>query len=303
MDPEEHQHDQAQAADTIAAARNDEPLQGWRQVSDETDPGGEVWLKENSTTGLAAWSPATEQAPPEAAERQERVEGSGPTDDTERFLTAPEQVRKRIEDIEVGHLPHLAAGRSTVPEPLVKQHRETCSHCEGRGFVPGISDYLRESAALLGDQGDAVVLSFYRRLFTAAPEVAKLFPGDPTKGDLGTDHRGAKQREKLLAAIVALADLYDPDDPEKMDRLDRALKSFGRSHAAFARADGTVRGATWEEYGVVKDALFATLVQATGSAWKAEYTASWSQAYDYAAAVMVAEQHRSGFSLPRFPRA
>jgi hemoglobin-like flavoprotein len=133
--------------------------------------------------------------------------------------------------------------------------------------------------------------------------VAPLFPGNPTEGDLGADHKGAQQREKLLAALAALADLYDPDDDEKMERLDRALASFGRSHAAFARKDGTVRGATWEEYGAVKEALFATLVTAAGEKWKAEYTESWSQAYDYAAAVMVAEQYRSGFAAPRFPRA
>lgn len=193
--------------------------------------------------------------------------------------------------------------RARVPKQLVSPHREICDHCQGAGYMPAINDYLRESASLLGDQGDEVIRMFYTTLFGMAPELVKLFPGNPTQGDLGSDHKGAKQREKLFGAIVALADLYDPDDGAKMDRLDTALKSFGRSHAAFVRQDGTIKGATWEEYAAVKEALFATLVKVTGDAWRTEHTESWGQAYDYAAAVMLAEQYRSGFSSPRFPRA
>lgn len=194
------------------------------------------------------------------------------------------------------------AARAAVPRAVVSQHREACVHCQGSGFMPSVNDYLRESIGLLGDRGDEVVRTFYTALFRSAPDLARLFPGDPREGNLGTDHKGAKQREKLLAALAALSDLYDPDDADRMARLDTALKSFGRSHAAFARPDGTIKGATWEEYAAVKEALFATLVQAAGNAWKAEYTESWSQAYDYAAAVMLTEQYRSGFAAPRFPR-
>jgi hemoglobin-like flavoprotein len=197
----------------------------------------------------------------------------------------------------------IPGGRAAVPRVLVSQRRETCDHCRGTGYVPNVSDYLRESIGLLGDQGDEVVHSFYGTLFRADPDLVSLFPGNPTEGDFGTDHKGARQRESLLKALTALANLYDPDSADKMAQLDTALKSFGRSHAAFARKDGTIRGATWEEYGAVKAALFATLVRAAGNAWRAEFTESWSQAYDYAAAVMLAEQHRSGFSAPRFPRA
>lgn len=328
-DPLEHDADRAAAAEAIETARTGEG-QSWRKTENPT--GGEVWLKENSSTGLAKWSPEMDQPRAEVPDETYRP----PVDvldvdaaDTERFLRAPEEVRKRIEEAEdimaanaerahaewvrqqAGpasdplriHHPALSVGRMAVPQPLVNQHREACQQCGGTGHMPSINDYLRESVSLLGDQGDDVIRTFYRRLLTAAPELAKLFPGNPVEGDLGTDHRGAQQREKLLAAILALADLYDPDDGEKMERLDRALASFGRSHAAFARQDGTVRAATWEEYGAVKDALFATLIQVTGAAWKAEYTASWGQAYDYAAAMMIAEQYRSGFTSPRFPRA
>lgn len=227
---------------------------------------------------LAAWTPAMDAPDPDATlvqERQWAAEG----------IPAPK-----------------LAARAAVPRVLVSQHREECEHCGGNGFMPNVSDYLRESIALLGDQGDAVVRTFYGVLFRAAPELVTLFPGNPVEGDLGTDHRGARQRELLLAALVALSDLYDPDDMERMQRLDIALASFGRKHAAFTRQDGTIKGATLEEYAAVKVALFATLVQAAGNAWRSEYTEAWSQAYDYAAGIMIAEQHRSGFAAPRFPR-
>jgi hemoglobin-like flavoprotein len=192
---------------------------------------------------------------------------------------------------------------ATVPTPIVQPARITCGHCEGRGFVPGINDLLQESIALLGDAGDEVIRTFYVDLFRRDPDLAGLFPGNPTKGDFGTDHRGAQQRERLLEALKALANLYDPGKADAMEHLDQSLARFGRAHASFVRKDGTIKGATWEEYAAVKDALFTTLVRAAGEHWRAEYTEAWSQAYDYAAGVMLVEQFRSGFAAPRFPRA
>lgn len=255
--------DQASAADTISAARVDDP--------------------QSHVTSLGAWGPDTPFREMPAAQ----------LDPEETVVQSWSAGAFRVD---------TAQARAAVPRQRVTARRESCVHCQGAGYMPAINDYLRESASLLDDQGDEVIRTFYTTLFGMAPELVKLFPGNPTQGDLGTDHKGAKQREKLLGAIVALADLYDPDDGDKMDRLDTALKSFGRSHAAFVRQDGTIKGATWEEYGAVKEALFTTLVRATGSMWRTEFTESWSQAYDYAAAVMLAEQYRSGFSAPRFPR-
>lgn len=197
----------------------------------------------------------------------------------------------------------VSIGSAVVPSPMIQAGRTECPYCKGRGYVPGINDLLNESLALLGDSGDDVVRAFYSRLFVAAPNLRAIFPGDPTQGDLGTDHKGARQRELLLSALAALADLYDPADSDKMDRLDSALKRFGRTHASFDRKDGTVRGATIEEYAAVKDALFTTLIRTAQDEWKAEYSEAWGQAYDYAAGVMIAEQYRSGFTAPRFARA
>lgn len=201
---------------------------------------------------------------------------------------------------------HRMSGRAPIPAPLIPASRVECSHCQGRGFMPGLNDYLRESAALLRAGGaeltDTVIRDFYIALFRDQPALIAIFPGDPTKGEFGSDGRGAKQRELLLAALAGLADLYDPGDPARMEALDAALKRFGRAHASFTRPDGTVRGATLDEYKAVKDALFTTLVKAAADKWRPEYTEAWTQAYDYAAAAMLIEQHRSGFAFPRFTR-
>jgi hemoglobin-like flavoprotein len=188
------------------------------------------------------------------------------------------------------------------PQPLISQSRTDCQECGGRGYMPGINDLLQESVKLLGDQGDEVIRLFYSSLLRANPQLMVLFSGNPTQGDFGSDHKGAQQRDRLLKALTALSGLYDPASDEKMKHLDQALASFGRAHASFIRQDGTIRGATLEEYAAVKEALFATLLRVAADRWKPEYTEAWSQAYDYAAAAMLTEQFRSGFSAPRFPR-
>lgn len=190
-----------------------------------------------------------------------------------------------------------------VPEPLVRLVREPCAHCDGRGYMAGLNDLLKESAALLGDQGDEVVRLFYSALFKEDPDLIALFPGDPREGDLGTDHRGVQVRELLLAAVLGIAEYYDPGNPEKMGRLRKLAEAWGRKHAAFARRDGTVRPATLEEYASVKHALFTTLVRVAAEKWRPEYTEAWSRAYDCVAGWMISEQHASAFTAPRFARS
>jgi hemoglobin-like flavoprotein len=206
----------------------------------------------------------------------------------------------------------LAVLRPAVPghgQPgPVRGVRVDCHECAGRGFVvKSVNDLLRESLALLGDAGDAVVTEFYRRLIDAdngkdpADQLASLFPPD-----LLTDDRTRGQRDRLLKALVALADLYHPDDPAALERLDNALAAYGRAHAPFVRPDGQVRGASLAEYAAVQQVLMGALHDAAGKAWLPGYDAAWAEAFDYAAAKMMVEQHRvtiSGeFTMGRMPR-
>lgn len=242
------------------------------------------------------------------AEMEARWAAEGIPDTVTRMQAdaTPGAVDTAVREVPVSRTPFrgqmAVKGKASAPAPLVNPLRVECEHCGGVGFVPGVNDYLKESASLIGD-GDTVVRQFYTTLLNDAPTLAYLFPPDITQATMTTrDAKGLTQREKLLGALVALAENYDPGSPEKMGRLDAALQRFGRSHASFVRQDGTGWGATLEEYKAVKDALFSTLVRTVGEKWKPEYASAWSQAYDYAAAVMLAEQFRSGFTAPRFPR-
>lgn len=161
-------------------------------------------------------------------------------------------------------------------------------------MIVSTRDLLRESVALVGDK---VVAEFYRRLLDAAPGLGVLFPSDLLTADA---IKG--QREKLLSALTALAHLYDPDDQTSMDRLTGALKAFGRSHASFDRGDGSQRGATFDEYAAVKAALLDTLADAAGRAWNLAYSDAWSEAYDFAAVTMLAEQYATIPAIARQPR-
>lgn len=198
---------------------------------------------------------------------------------------------------------------STEPEP--DSGRELCQHCRGTGMRMTTNDLLRESIALLEGNEDVVVRTFYDHLLRQAPDLAPLFPPDlldplsPPIGNLPGEFRrsGRGQRDKLVAALAALATTYDPGDPEKMEVLDTHLAAFGRAHAAFRRPNGTVRGATVSEYHAVKVTLFATLHDAAAEAWLPEYDDAWDEAYEYAARHMLAAQDSVDRPFGRYPRS
>jgi hemoglobin-like flavoprotein len=267
--------------------------------SDERDP--QARAREQ---GMADSGEATEAIRVAKQPAPADLPHAGPAADEDERRWAAEGLPRTpaFREAPVRHTP-FARFAPTDPQPLISQSRTDCQECGGRGYMPGINDLLQESVKLLGDQGDEVIRLFYSSLLRAHPQLMTLFPGNPTQGDFGSDHKGAQQRDRLLKALSALADLYDPSDAEKVKHLDQALASFGRAHASFIRQDGTIRGATIEEYAAVKEALFTTLLRVAADRWKPEYTEAWSQAYDYAAAAMLTEQFRSGFAAPRFPRS
>jgi len=266
---------------------------------DERDPQSRV--REQAMTDDAEATEAIRVAKP-AVPVEMPTAGHPPNEDERRWAAEGIPGTPAFHEVPIRQTP-FARFAPSDPQPLISQHRTDCQECGGRGYMPGINDLLQESVKLLGDQGDEVIRMFYSSLLRAHPQLMTLFPGNPTQGDFGSDHKGARQREKLLKALKSLADLYDPAEAEKMKHLDQALASFGRWHAGFIRQDGTIRGATLEEYAAVKEALFTTLLRVAAGKWKPEYTEAWSQAYDYAAAAMLTEQFRSGFAAPRFPRS
>jgi hemoglobin-like flavoprotein len=173
------------------------------------------------------------------------------------------------------------------------------------------SDFLRESITLVEGKADEVARLFYARLLDVAPHLAPLFPRDlvdpdspqnPVFDDLAGEvpaKTGRQQRDLLVGALVALGSTYDPHDREKMDALRTALSAYGRSHSAFQRPDGTVQGATLDEYAAVKSILLPTLAEVAGDGWLPVYSAAWAEAYDFAAGHMLVAAFEAAFAAPQ----
>jgi len=81
------------------------------------------------------------------------------------------------------------------------------------------------------------------------------------------------QRDKLLAAIIALVGNY-----HQRDELVPGLQGLGRRHVRY--------GAQPEHYPIVGEVLLATLRDTAGEAWTDEYEAAWARAYTFAAEAM-----------------
>lgn len=184
-----------------------------------------------------------------------------------------------------------------------------CRSCGGRGWIMRtVSDLLGDSVAVIKkDDKDSILKEFYRRLLAAdekkarADRLAPLFPPDLLTTD-EIDH----QRDRLWAAVEALATTYRPGDRESMGRLNTALDSFARHHALFWRPEGPPRGATKEEYAVVGSLFMGVLREYAGAAWLDEWDDAWGEAYEYAADQMHAAAQRARASgdvtTPRYPR-
>jgi len=182
---------------------------------------------------------------------------------------------------------------------------DPCPHCFGTGKVMTTNEILRQSLTLLGDDPaghQSLIAEFYRRLLLAAPALVPLFPADLT--DPLSSGEGKVQRDRLLGALIEVGQNYDPDHPddEPMGVLGTHIAAWGRGHAAFARPDGTVSGASLREYVSVFDILMGTLHDATRAAWSPRFDKAWAEAYDFAARGMIASAWTSGFRSARYPR-
>jgi len=130
------------------------------------------------------------------------------------------------------------------------------------------SELLSESLGLVAPVADQFVSSFYDRIFAGHPHVREMFPADMTQ-----------QREHLLKAVVALVTNYD-----HREGLVPYLEALGSRHVRY--------GVVPEHYGIVGQALLATLAEIAGEHWTDEYEGAWARAYTFAAEVMHAGANR-----------
>ena len=187
-------------------------------------------------------------------------------------------------------------------------HRDTCPECRGTGYVLTIRDYLDEIVEMLptgdAEAKDGLIAEFYRRLLAAYPSLAFLFPPDLTTGD-ALNSKGHRQRDQLWNGLEALLTRYDPDHrtSENMRALTTALEVFGRDHSAFLREDGTVEGATEDEYIAVRNVLLQLCREALVNQWRSEHSWALVKAYRFAMVKMMnAAEDNPMTTVARSPR-
>jgi hemoglobin-like flavoprotein len=123
---------------------------------------------------------------------------------------------------------------------------------------------LETSFDLIAPRGEELVDTFYRRLFAAAPAVEPLFAGTEL----------SRQKAKLLAALVLLRkSLRD------LDAIVPTLRRLGERHDAY--------GARPDHYPVVGQVLIASMAELAGEAWRPEYEAAWTDAFQVVAGAML----------------
>jgi hemoglobin-like flavoprotein len=121
---------------------------------------------------------------------------------------------------------------------------------------------LRQSFEIVIDRRPDLTMRFYEILFAKYPQLAPMF------------RRDREAQSKMLAgAITAVLDhLEDPP------WLATTLGNLGAKHLDY--------GVTEEMYGMVGDALLATLAEAAAEAWTPIVAEQWTLAYTAIASMM-----------------
>jgi methyl-accepting chemotaxis protein len=136
-------------------------------------------------------------------------------------------------------------------------------------------DALETSFDLIAPRGEALMESFYARLFATAPSVRPLFAG--------TDLR--HQKTMLLGALVLLRkSLRD------LDAIVPKLHELGARHVAY--------GATRAHYMIVGEVLIASMADVAGEDWRPEHGREWA-----AACAVVAGEMLDGAAAAELRRA
>lgn len=136
--------------------------------------------------------------------------------------------------------------------------------------------------------GNALVIDFYARLFAAAPYLRDRFSDDLLEAHSALDGRGAKQRDSLLKAVLAVMTLFKPGDAERMEKLTGAVESMAMQHVR--------HGATIDQYAAVTDILlgcladFARTSNVPQAIWRDAYEPALRRALTYASGRMMAAE-------------
>ena len=123
---------------------------------------------------------------------------------------------------------------------------------------------LETSFDLVAPQGDALMETFYARLFSAAPAVKPLFRRDRSPAAEGD----AFERARAAAQVAA------------RPRRDR-------SQAPRTRRRHVTYGAQPAHYPVVGEVLIASMAEVAGAAWRPSYERAWTAAFDVVAGAML----------------
>ncbi len=126
------------------------------------------------------------------------------------------------------------------------------------------ANILRSSFDLVIDRRPDLTLRFYEILFQRYPALQPMFSRDRS------------QQGKMLAQAIAVVLDHLDDAPW----LANTLGEMGRKHVGY--------GVTDAMYGMVGDALLATLAEVAAEAWTPEVAHQWTLAYSAIASMMQA---------------
>jgi hemoglobin-like flavoprotein len=130
--------------------------------------------------------------------------------------------------------------------------------------MPIDKELLRKSFALFVACEPDLTHHFYEVLFARHPDARKLF-----------FRKSLVDQERMLSETLAKVVIYI-DDPAELEKI---LVPLGVKHIEY--------GATPEKYSWVGDALLCTFRHVAGAVWSDDLAATWREAYDLMAAIMI----------------
>lgn len=130
-------------------------------------------------------------------------------------------------------------------------------------FQPDQIDRIRASLKLVSPHADELTRLFLTRLFTAGPAVRALFPRD-----------AATRSQDLIASLgIVVKNLA------RLESIEHLMTEMGARHH---RA-----GVEPRHYGIVRDALVASLRDISGDEWTQQIERDWLDVLNTAASMMI----------------